>query len=173
VTAKACQPSLDAKLVRELASLAKAHAEGHFGDQLTFVVKPKLLIVDELGYLPLEHATANLFFQLVAKRYERGSILRTTNQQVTEWGHVFGDETIAAATLDRLLRHSHTMVIKGESYRLKAKKRAGFGPRSLNIQATYFWCRDRTTSWCRLSAIALRRVRGHRERRIGRSTIAA
>lgn len=108
-----------------LAALAKAHAEGHFGEQLTFFAKPKLLIVDELGYLPLERATANLFFQLVAKRYERGSILLTTNQQVTEWGHVFGDETIAAAILDRLLHHSHTLVIKGESYRLKAKKRAG------------------------------------------------
>jgi DNA replication protein DnaC len=108
-----------------LASLSKAHAEGHFGDQLIFFAKPKLLIVDELGYLPLERATANLFFQLVAKRYERGSILLTTNQQVTEWGHVFGDETIAAAILDRLLHHSYTLTIKGESYRLKAKKRAG------------------------------------------------
>jgi DNA replication protein DnaC len=108
-----------------LAALSKAHAEGHFGDQLTFFAKPKLLIVDELGYLPLERTTAHLFFQLVAKRYERGSILLTTNQQVTEWGHVFGDETIAAAILDRLLHHSHTLVIKGESYRLKAKKRAG------------------------------------------------
>ena len=108
-----------------LAALAKAHAEGHFADQLSFFAKPKLLIVDELGYLPLERPTANLFFQLVAKRYEHGSILLTTNQQVTEWGHVFGDETIAAAILDRLLHHSHTLVIKGESYRLKAKKRAG------------------------------------------------
>jgi DNA replication protein DnaC len=108
-----------------LAALSKSHAEGHFGDQLTFFAKPKLLIVDELGYLPLERATANLFFQLVAKRYERGSMLLTTNQQVTEWGHVFGDETIASAILDRLLHHSHTLVIKGESYRLKSKKRAG------------------------------------------------
>jgi len=108
-----------------LATLSKAHSEGRFGDQLGFFAKPKLLIVDELGYLPLERTTAHLFFQLVAKRYERGSILLTTNQQVTEWGHVFGDETIAAAILDRLLHHSHTLVIKGESYRLKAKKRAG------------------------------------------------
>ena len=108
-----------------LASMSRAHAEGRFGDQLAFFAKPKLLIIDELGYLPLERATAHLFFQLVAKRYERGSILLTTNQQVTEWGHVFGDETIAAAVLDRLLHHSHTLVIKGESYRLKAKKRAG------------------------------------------------
>lgn len=113
-----------------LASLSKAHAEGHFGDQLGFFAKPKLLIIDELGYLPLERATANLFFQLVAKRYERGSILLTTNQQVTDWGHVFGDETIAAAVLDRLLHHSHTLVIKGDSYRLKAKKRAGLLGRS-------------------------------------------
>ncbi|HEX4354506.1 MAG TPA: IS21-like element helper ATPase IstB, partial [Polyangiales bacterium] len=108
-----------------LAALSKAHAEGHFSEQLTFFAKPKLLIIDELGYLPLERTTAHMFFQLVAKRYERGSILLTTNQQVTEWGHVFGDETIAAAILDRLLHHSHTLVIKGESYRLKAKKRAG------------------------------------------------
>ncbi len=108
-----------------LAALARAHAEGHFADQLAFFAKPKLLIIDELGYLPLERASAHLFFQLVARRYERGSILLTTNQPVTEWGQVFGDETIAAAILDRLLHHSHTLVIKGESYRLKSKKRAG------------------------------------------------
>ena len=113
-----------------LAALSKAHSEGHFGDQLGFFAKPKLLVIDELGYLPLERATAHLFFQLVAKRYERGSILLTTNQQVTDWGHVFGDETIAAAVLDRLLHHSHTLVIKGDSYRLKAKKRAGLLGRS-------------------------------------------
>ena len=97
-----------------LATLSRAHREGYFGDQLAFFAKPKLLIVDELGYLPLERSTANLFFQLIATRYERGSILLTTNQQVTEWGHVFGDDTIAAAILDRLLHHSHTLVIKGE-----------------------------------------------------------
>jgi DNA replication protein DnaC len=108
-----------------LATLSRAHAEGHLADQVAFFAKPKLLIIDELGYLPLERASANLFYQLVARRYERGSILLTTNQPVTEWGHVFGDETIAAAILDRLLHHSHTVVIKGESYRLKSKKRAG------------------------------------------------
>jgi DNA replication protein DnaC len=108
-----------------LVALTRAHAEGHLAEQVTFFAKPKLLIIDELGYLPLERASANLFFQLVARRYERGSILLTTNQPVTEWGQVFGDETIAAAVLDRLLHHSHTLVIKGESYRLKSKKRAG------------------------------------------------
>lgn len=108
-----------------IASLSRAHAEGHLADQLTFFAKPKLLVIDELGYLPLERTSAHLFFQLVARRYERGSILLTTNQPVTDWGHVFGDETIAAAILDRLLHHSHTLVIKGESFRLKTKKRAG------------------------------------------------
>ncbi len=108
-----------------IAALSRAHAEGHLAEQLTFFGKPKLLLIDELGYLPLERTSAHLFFQLVARRYERGSILLTTNQPVTDWGHVFGDETIAAAILDRLLHHSHTLVIKGESYRLKAKKRAG------------------------------------------------
>jgi DNA replication protein DnaC len=108
-----------------LAALSRAHTEGHFADQLAFFAKPKLLIIDELGYLPLERASAHHFFQLVARRYEKGSILLTTNQPVTEWGQVFGDETIAAAILDRLLHHSHTLVIKGESYRLKSKKRAG------------------------------------------------
>lgn len=108
-----------------LAALVRAHTDGHLAEQLTFYAKPKLLIIDELGYLPLERASAHLFFQLVAKRYERGSILLTTNQPVTDWGQVFGDETIAAAILDRLLHHSHTLVIKGESFRLKTKKRAG------------------------------------------------
>jgi DNA replication protein DnaC len=108
-----------------IAQLAKAHAEGRLSDQLAFYAKPKLLVIDELGYLPLERASAHVFFQLVTRRYERGSILLTTNQPVTEWGHVFGDEMIAAAVLDRLLHHSHTLVIQGDSFRLRQKKRAG------------------------------------------------
>jgi DNA replication protein DnaC len=108
-----------------IAQLSKAHAEGRLPDQLGFYAKPKLLVIDELGYLPLERASAHVFFQLVTRRYERGSILLTTNQPVTEWGHVFGDEMIAAAVLDRLLHHSHTLVIHGESYRLKQQKKAG------------------------------------------------
>jgi DNA replication protein DnaC len=108
-----------------IAQLAKAHTEGRLADQLAFYAKPTLLVIDELGYLPLERASAHVFFQLVTRRYERGSILLTTNQPVTEWGHVFGDEMIAAAVLDRLLHHSHTLVIHGESYRLKQQKKAG------------------------------------------------
>lgn len=109
-----------------ISALVKAQTEGKLAEQLGFYAKPKLLVIDELGYLPFEKQTASLFFQLVTRRYERGSMLITTNQMVTQWGHVFGDEMIAAAVLDRLLHHSHTLLIQGDSYRLKQKKRAGF-----------------------------------------------
>jgi DNA replication protein DnaC len=108
-----------------LAALAKAEIDGQLTERLTYYTKPKLLIIDELGYLPFERRSAHLFFQLVARRYERASLLITTNQIVTQWGSVFGDEVLAAAILDRLLHHSHTLMIQGESYRLKQKKKAG------------------------------------------------
>src|SRR5690606_34851332 len=98
-----------------IGALAKAQGEGRLGEQILFFAKPKLLIVDELGYLPFERPSAHLFFQLVARRYERGSLLLTTNQAVTQWGQVFGDEMIAAAVLDRLLHHSHVLQVHGES----------------------------------------------------------
>jgi DNA replication protein DnaC len=108
-----------------LGALARAEADGKLDEKLRFYAKPKLLILDELGYLPFEKRSAHLFFQLVARRYEKGSMLITTNQLVTQWGTVFGDEVLAAAILDRLLHHSHTMMIQGESYRLRQKKKAG------------------------------------------------
>jgi DNA replication protein DnaC len=108
-----------------LAALAKAETDGQLAERLTYYTKPKLLIIDELGYLPFERRSAHLFFQLVARRYERASLLITTNQIITQWGTVFGDEVLAAAILDRLLHHSHTMMIQGDSYRLKQKKKAG------------------------------------------------
>jgi DNA replication protein DnaC len=108
-----------------LAALAKAETEGQLAERLMFYTKPKLLLIDELGYLPFERRSAHLFFQLVARRYERGSLLITTNQVVTQWGTVFGDEVLAAAILDRLLHHSYTLMIQGESYRLRQKKKAG------------------------------------------------
>jgi DNA replication protein DnaC len=111
-----------------LAALAKAESDGQLADRLLFYTKPKLLVIDELGYLPFERRSAHLFFQLVARRYERGSLLITTNQLVTQWGTVFGDEVLAAAILDRLLHHSHTLMIQGDSYRLKQKRRAGLIP---------------------------------------------
>jgi DNA replication protein DnaC len=108
-----------------LTALSRAQLEGKLAEQIAFYAKPKLLVVDELGYLPLEKQTAHLFFQLVSRRYERGSMLITTNQTITQWGHVFGDEMIAAAVLDRVLHHSHVLVIQGDSFRLRQKKRAG------------------------------------------------
>lgn len=113
-----------------LGALSKAETDGQLAERLAFYAKPKLLIVDELGYLPFEKRSAHLFFQLVARRYEKGSTLITTNQVVTQWGTVFGDEVLAAAILDRLLHHSFTLMIQGESYRLKQKRRTGLLGRS-------------------------------------------
>ena len=108
-----------------LASLGKAETEGGLSDKLTEFCKPRLLIIDELGYLPFERRAAHLFFQLVNRRYEKGSLLVTTNQRVSEWGIAFGDEVLATAILDRLLHHSHTLLITGESYRLREKRKSG------------------------------------------------
>jgi DNA replication protein DnaC len=108
-----------------LAVLGKAESEGVLSDKLTEYAKPRLLIIDELGYLPFERRAAHLFFQLVNRRYEKGSLLVTTNQRVSEWGTVFGDEVLATAILDRLLHHSHTLLITGESFRLREKRKSG------------------------------------------------
>jgi DNA replication protein DnaC len=108
-----------------MTALAQAHARGRLDERLSHYAKPKLLIVDELGYLPLEAHAAHLFFQLVSRRYERGSLLVTSNRSVGEWGEVFGDPVVATAILDRLLHHSHVVTIRGESYRLREKRRAG------------------------------------------------
>ena len=108
-----------------VTQLARAHTEGRLEDKLLHFSKPKLLIVDELGYLPFEANAAHLFFQLVSRRYERGSMLVTSNRSVAEWGGVFGDPVVATAILDRLLHHSHVITIRGDSYRLRTKRRAG------------------------------------------------
>ena len=108
-----------------VSHLAKAHAEGKLEEKLTHYAKPKLLIIDELGYLPFAVDAVHLFFQLVSRRYERGSLCITSNRTVSEWDVVFGDRVTASAVLDRLLHHSHVLTIRGESYRLKEKRRAG------------------------------------------------
>lgn len=108
-----------------VAQLAKAHADGRLEERLMHLSKPRLLIVDELGYLPFEPDAAHLFFQLVSRRYERGAMLITSNRSVGEWGSVFGDPVVATAILDRLLHHSHVITIRGDSYRLREKRRSG------------------------------------------------
>ncbi len=94
-------------------------------DKLRLLAQPHLLIVDEIGYIPIDRQGANLFFQLVSRRYERGAIILTSNQSLGAWGEVFGDPVIASAILDRLLHHSSTINIKGKSYRLREKLKAG------------------------------------------------
>jgi hypothetical protein len=83
-----------------------------------------------MGYLPLDELSAAIFFQLVSARYERGSIVLTSNKSHGEWGSIFGDPIIATAILDRLLHHSTTVNIRGESYRLKERRKAGLRPPS-------------------------------------------
>jgi DNA replication protein DnaC len=92
-----------------VAGLAKAHGGRRLDEKLLALSKPKLLIVDELGYLPLEPDAAHLFFQLVSGRYETGAMLITSNRSVAEWGTVFADPVVATAILDRLLHHSHVL----------------------------------------------------------------
>ena len=166
------QPSVDERLVRELATLrfianaenvillgppgvGKTHwaialglaaiAQGqhvHFLSaaeltalppeqmpaRLLALSKPKLLILDEMGYLPFDRPAANFLFQLVSRRYERGAIILTSNKSYGEWGDIFSDQVLAAAILDRLRHHSVTINIRGESYRLKDKRKAGVLP---------------------------------------------
>lgn len=88
-------------------------------------IAPRLLIIDEIGYLPLNQEQANDFFQIVAKRYEKASLIMTSNLSFGQWDQAFGDSAITAAMLDRLLHHAHILAMRGESYRLREKKSAG------------------------------------------------
>ena len=113
------------KAMALVAGLAKGHSEKRLDEKLLGYTKAKLLIVHELGYLPLEPDAAHLFFQLVSRRYETGAMLITSNRAVAEWGAVFADPVVATAILDRLLHHSHVLTIRGDSYRLRAKRKSG------------------------------------------------
>jgi DNA replication protein DnaC len=93
--------------------------------KLRIFLRPKLLVLDEVGYLPLSREAANWLFELVSRRYERGSLVVTSNKSYGEWGSLFPDLALASAILDRLLHHSTTVTIRGESYRLKEKRKAG------------------------------------------------
>lgn len=108
-----------------LQKLRNALQDGDLKRTFARLCMHKLMIVDEIGYLPLEKQDANLFFQLVSRRYEKGSIILTSNQPFRNWGTIFGDDVVASAILDRLLHHSTVISIKGESYRIKDRKRLG------------------------------------------------
>ena len=108
-----------------MSRLVRARHENRLDRTLQQLVYPRLLILDELGYLPLGREEASLFFRLLVRRYERGSLIVTSNKSFADWGEVFNDHELATAILDRLLRHATTVNIKGESYRLREKKKAG------------------------------------------------
>jgi DNA replication protein DnaC len=108
-----------ATLADIIASLAKAEREGQLRERIRFLARTALLIVDEIGYLPLTPGGANLFFQLVNARYERGAMILTSNRGFGEWAEIFGDAVVATALLDRLLHHAVVIQIEGSSYRLR------------------------------------------------------
>jgi DNA replication protein DnaC len=108
-----------------LEDLRRAQAEHRLDRRLRIYLAPKVLIVDEFGVWPYDRVAATAFFTLISARYERGSVVLTSNKGFAEWGEVLGDPVVAAAILDRLLHHSHVLNIRGESYRLREKKRAG------------------------------------------------
>jgi DNA replication protein DnaC len=110
-----------------LLILTAAYRQGTLKEAMHRTVNAyRLLIIDEIGYLPMTREQANLFFQVIAQRYERGSLIVTSNLPFGQWdGTVAGDATLTAALLDRLLHHAHVVAMQGESYRLKNKRKAG------------------------------------------------
>jgi DNA replication protein DnaC len=112
-------------LVRKLRT---AQATGRLPRQLQTYLRPSVLVIDEVGYLPLDRDEANLIFQLVSRRYEKGTIILTSNKTFSEWGNVFGDDVLATAILDRLLHHCDVISINGPSYRLKDRLAAPTQP---------------------------------------------
>ena len=109
-----------ASLAELIDALVKAEREGRLAEKIRFYARAALLIVDEIGYLPITSGGANLFFQLVNARYEKGAIILTSNRGFAEWADVFGDPVVATALLDRLLHHAVVVQIEGASYRLRS-----------------------------------------------------
>lgn len=107
-------------------TLETAYQRNQIQKKMKVFTKPDLLVIDEIGYRKMEDTAAHFFFQIISERYETGSIILTSNKSFGAWGEIFGDTVLATAILDRLLHHSHTINIKGESYRVKEKKKAGF-----------------------------------------------
>src|ERR1700758_513200 len=108
--------------------LGRVYREGRLDRRMRVYLAPKLLVIGEVGYWSLDELGTTIFFQLVSARYERSSIILTSNKSYGEWGSIFGDSIIATAILDRLLHHSPTINIRGESYRLKERRKAGLVP---------------------------------------------
>ncbi len=120
--AEASYPVLFDSATGWIHRLAQAHAKGGLERELRRLNRYRLLIIDEVGYLPLDAAAAALFFQLVASRYETGSIIVTSNLPFSRWGETLGDDVVAAATIDRLVHHAHVIGLDGDSYRTRAHR---------------------------------------------------
>jgi DNA replication protein DnaC len=119
---RACQAGhrvLFATAAEWVDRLGIAHSAGRLHDELRRLGRYPLLVIDEVGYIPFEAEAANLFFQLISARYERASVIVTSNKPFGRWGEVFGDATVAAAMIDRLVHHAEVVSLKGDSYRLK------------------------------------------------------
>lgn len=119
---RACQAGhrvLFATAAQWVDRLATAHHAGTLQAELTRLGRYPLIVVDEVGYIPFEPEAANLFFQLVSARYERASVIVTSNKVFGRWGEVFGDDVVAAAMIDRLVHHAEVVALKGDSYRLR------------------------------------------------------
>ena len=121
-----------ATLADIVGSLAKAEREGTLRERLRFLCRPQLLIIDEIGYLPVIAGGGNLVFQLVNARYERGAMILTSNRGFAEWGDIFGSPVVATALLDRLLHHAIVIQIEGASYRLR--QHADLIPENLRVR---------------------------------------
>ena len=121
-------------LAELVAILAKAEREGTLRERIRFLCRSSLLVVDEIGYLPVTPGGGNLFFQLVNARYEKGAMILTSNRGFAEWGEVFGDPVVATALLDRLLHHAVVIQIEGSSYRMR--QHAALVPENLRSTAS-------------------------------------
>ena len=112
--------------------LTRANRERTLDDKIRGISRYNLLIIDEIGYLPVTNEGAHCFFQLISRRYERSSTIFTSNKSYGDWGEIFADHVLAAAILDRILHHCTTVNVKGDSYRLKERRSQGIIPRSLH-----------------------------------------
>ncbi|QSS99774.1 ATP-binding protein [Pontibacillus sp. ALD_SL1] len=114
-----------------IAECQKANKQGLIQRIIKRYCRPDILVVDEIGYFGFDELSSHTFFQIISKRYETGAMILTSNKSYVEWGKIFGDEVLATAILDRIVHHSSTFNIRGDSYRLREKKKAGIQPAQL------------------------------------------
>ena len=115
-------------LSRLIADLKKAQIQGNLECRWRIYLRPALLVIDEAGYMQLNRQEAELLFRLISERYEHGSVILTSNKYFSNWGELLSDNVLATALLDRLLHHSHVVNIRGKTYRLRDRMKAGVQP---------------------------------------------